>query len=328
MTQKTLAKAPSTDVSYPPELVVLVTPQVAQVTRNAISLHCTRLIEVDPIPNPDQGKNKADEYTKLRIWELAQYDRILYMDGDCLVTKDVSHLLYSSQYNCDPQWNGFSAAPDMLPASDKFNSGVMLIRPSSNIFDAMMSQKYETSFGAKVSGFLNSFFCDWYTSFPPSSRLPLGYNAQSNLYRQHALDWRQVEQDGLHVIHYREGVKPWKVSPDDEASWNPLIARWWEVNNEMANALPQLERNAASARKTAPPSAPIPSLQQRKPVISQQDMHKQIQKRYKLLRKDGNLDTKQAMIQARHDCGHIQMESDHGDAGAQVANMFGLGAML
>jgi alpha-N-acetylglucosamine transferase len=97
---------------YPPETVVLVTPNVDTEKAKKVlypSL-CTRLLSIEewyPPSNSIDSKlmkgidkiitrsldNHNPGWTKLRIFSLQQYDTILYIDSDCLVLKDVSNLL-------------------------------------------------------------------------------------------------------------------------------------------------------------------------------------------------------------------------------------------
>ena len=84
-------------------------------------------------------------WTKLRIFELEGYGTILYIDADCLVAKDVGHLLRidetKSSDGDDFGGNGetpprseratglLADAPDIFPP-DKFNASVMVRPPN------------------------------------------------------------------------------------------------------------------------------------------------------------------------------------------------------
>jgi len=119
-------------------------------------------------------------YTKLHIFNLDVYDRILYIDSDCLVVKDVQHLLHlppsTPHHNANDQKNdqhgsdsdntngdgtipqqptnqpqtqkqqpmrdppGLIAAAPDLFPPDKFNAGVMVIAPARQTFCDMMDR--------------------------------------------------------------------------------------------------------------------------------------------------------------------------------------------
>lgn len=60
--------------------------------------------------------------TKLRLWNLTQYDRLVYLDADTLVLKNIDAL-----FNVAAE---FAAVSD-VGWPDCFNSGVMVIRPNA-----------------------------------------------------------------------------------------------------------------------------------------------------------------------------------------------------
>lgn len=74
------------------------------------------------------AKNLYFSYTKMLIWNMVEYDKIVYLDSDLLILKNVDDLF---------QRPSLSAAPDALPP-DKFNSGVMVLKPNRRLYRQMM----------------------------------------------------------------------------------------------------------------------------------------------------------------------------------------------
>lgn len=72
---------------------------------------------IDRIRSPFAEKDSYNEwnYSKLRVWQVTDYDKLLFIDADIIVVKKLDHLFYYPQ---------LSAA-----GNDKvlFNSGVMVI---------------------------------------------------------------------------------------------------------------------------------------------------------------------------------------------------------
>lgn len=60
------------------------------------------------------------QFNKFRIWQLTEYEKIVYLDLDVLVVENIDELFERPD---------LSAAPDIL-TGDKFNSGVLVIKPS------------------------------------------------------------------------------------------------------------------------------------------------------------------------------------------------------
>ena len=175
-----------TDDSYLPGVQVLVDSLrkhsdrqlVVLCSSDAKSLHRATIIQlyklpnliikmVPPIPNLQEeesikeGEPKpswvGSAYTKLHIWNMLEYEKVLYIDADCLIMDKVDQLL---ELDCD-----FAAAPDVFPP-DHFNAGVLLVKPSLRTFKILLARtrmKEFASYDKGDTGFLNaSFQKTWY----------------------------------------------------------------------------------------------------------------------------------------------------------------------
>jgi alpha-N-acetylglucosamine transferase len=252
-TSKKDATTGSSTSLYPPEIVVLVSPNVSKAAQSI--LHpalCTRILTVEPIGMPINAMdskvmsastttttttataslpnnlrhydNHCPGLTKLSLFQLTQYDTILYIDSDCLVVQDVSHLIDLGKVYIESEAL-IAAAPDIFPP-DKFNSGVMVVRPNQHVFDNMMGQRtlLTTSDGSDT-GFLNAYFSEWFTAMPPQARLSFGYNAQQVLHDMTTNSenggeenhlamsnyWDMVVGPNLYIVHYSSSRKPWEA---------------------------------------------------------------------------------------------------------------------
>lgn len=77
-----------------------------------------------------------DQYSKLQVWQMSEYDRIVYIDADCLVLGDISALMEL------PRSMPFAAVPDVAdhgpgtsPWANSFNAGVMSLVPCQATYD-------------------------------------------------------------------------------------------------------------------------------------------------------------------------------------------------
>ena len=156
------------------------------------------------------------EMTKLNIWNLTQFEKVVYIDADCMVMGDLDSLF---DRDCS-----FAACPDVFPP-DKFNAGVMVLRPNADVFEDMKLKLASLpSHDGGDTGFLNSYFPDWYAGPDSSTRLPFGYNAQRILhwftYKKRPGYWESIKP--LMVIHYSSSPKPWNCklgAGDLEFEW-------------------------------------------------------------------------------------------------------------
>lgn len=345
-----LRKSLSLQQTYPPEVVVLVTPNVSKsIQKQLCPALCTRVLPVEewmPPTNSINNKlakkrswkrildNDCPGWTKLHIFGLQQYDTIVYIDTDCLILKDISNLLELNKIYTESEAL-IAAAPDILPP-DHFNSGVMVIRPSTAIYQKMHQQaSLLTTFDGSDTGFLNAFFSNWYTEFPPNARLSIGYNAQQAMF-----DLTRDSKDGqssfwdvqiasdLYIVHYSNAEKPWEtsgLSSSSSTSSCPLQELWKSWYNKSKNYLtrqrkleaqqspPHGQKSTGKAVSAPPP----PSVPRNHP----QQIHKLISRRFKELRAQG-LSAREAMQQAQSE---FQVpESEDVDAGTKVAAMFGM----
>ena len=213
-------------------MVLMVTPEVRVVTRDRLAAEGWAVREIAPIPNPNPSTQQmlprfAAAYTKLRAWQLTDFDKVVLLDADTIVMKNVDDLFEHPE---------LTAAPDFfLP--DRFNSGVMVIDPSEATFARMIHALGQApSYDGGDQGFLNLFFEGWYAK-PIEHRLPAGYNMAHFIYQfmhSHASAWKNLQHE-IKIVHYLV-QKPWRarstLSGASEVWWNA----YFDVHPEKADA--------------------------------------------------------------------------------------------
>jgi len=217
-----------------PITVIVDRRQVSAVTQTRLKSLCEHVIEVDTLLGPQRNNDAAaspasssapwaaSEMTKLRLWELTQFDGIFYIDADCMVLDCVDDIFDRCMHS------DFAAAPDVFPP-DRFNAGVFYLRPSADTFRALCAALHKLpSYDGGDTGFLNAFYPDWYQG-PDTDRLPFGYNMQRTLY------WftyaaRPGYWDSVHpkkIVHFSSSPKPWETSADNARG--DLEWQWWQT---------------------------------------------------------------------------------------------------
>jgi alpha-N-acetylglucosamine transferase len=189
--------------------VVMISPDVSASAREKLTAEGWDVREVVPIDNPNAKTAQLfprfhNTFTKLRAWELTEFERVVFLDADTIVLQNVDEL-FTRPY--------FAAAPDFfLP--DRFNSGVMALVPSRERFAAMVEMLGKTdSYDGGDQGFLNNFFEGWW-GMPVEHRLPAGYNLHHFIYqflRAHPVLRKNLEQEAK-IVHYTV-QKPWLAKP-------------------------------------------------------------------------------------------------------------------
>lgn len=153
-------------------------------------------------------------FVKLRLWELEQFDKVIFLDADTLVIRNIDRLV---------AWPEFSGAPNLyetLADFHRLNSGVFVASPSRRTFDAMLQALDRPGLFWRRTDqtFLEYYFPEWHG-------LPYIYNTlQYVWFNLPALwDWQRI-----HVIHYQY-EKPWQTDHARGDLLAPVIAVWQHV---------------------------------------------------------------------------------------------------
>lgn len=122
---------------------------------------------------------KTEKYnnlcTKIQAWTLESYDKLVFLDADALVLRNVDHLFDTK--------SDFAIAPDS-GCPEHGNTGVFVLTPSTDVYATLLELNGAgNSFDATDQGLLNSY-CSaigrpWYFSGrddPTCTRLPMAYN--------------------------------------------------------------------------------------------------------------------------------------------------------
>jgi alpha-N-acetylglucosamine transferase len=216
------------------DLVVLFTPGVAPEDLEVLRVFAPRLGQCDRLPTSEafnerheRGRlHKAapftkggkpvfhtplDNFVKLRLWQLEDYDSVVFIDADALVLK-----------NCDKlfAYPEFCAAPNVYEALGDFhrmNSGVFTARPNAATYADMLKQldAPEAFWRRTDQTFLEGYFPDWHG-------LPVFYNMLQYVWFNlpDLWDWNQI-----HILHYQY-EKPWQTDHARSDLLRPLIDLW------------------------------------------------------------------------------------------------------
>ncbi|CAI5474558.1 unnamed protein product [Closterium sp. Yama58-4] len=207
------------------DLVLLVSREISRKSRRGLKKAGWRLKEIERIRNPHAVPQTYNEwnYSKLRLWQLEEYDKVIFVDSDILVLKNLDFLF---------SYPELSARGN---ARHLFNSGVMVLEPSNctfNLFMALVTTL--TSCNGGDQGFLNNVFAWWHRLPESVSMLKYSWNgddgAGGTAQRAAKRAAQQAAQRAMldlvfsadpprvHAIHYL-GRKPWQCYRDFDCTW-------------------------------------------------------------------------------------------------------------
>lgn len=184
-------------------------------------------LPIEGIENPNtltrENERFRHTYSKLAIFGLTEWDRLVYIDADALVLQNIDELFAI---------DAFAAAPDLglELRYERFNSGVFCCQPSRELFARMMTQlRSLRSYDGGDQGFLNQFF-------PEPRFLDPSYNVLKRIYTHHPNLFRW---DDVKVLHFT-GRKPWERVGLPAAPEDALERKWFEL--ALANEVVEMAR--------------------------------------------------------------------------------------
>jgi glycogenin glucosyltransferase len=183
---------------------------------------------VEPIENPFKGRTRPNwkrTYSKIRIFEQTELAKIVYLDADTIICKNIDELFDKPHMAAVNSLGMLQEHSHVLG----FNAGMMVIEPAK--VDAKdMIGKIGKIEGAKENeeGFLNAYFPDW------PKRQELHLDPKFNMFYTYLDRYHQVfgyrlpkdtnasEQDEgkvVSVLHFIGLPKPWSHMPLPLLSW-------------------------------------------------------------------------------------------------------------
>ena len=246
---------------YP--LVVMATPGVPSDVRDELTAHGCEVLPVEALSLPDGPGNRIEAYasahfaecwSKLRLWELEQFEQVALLDADMIVLKSIDGLLddagslppccIRAVHECfcavkrgdEPCAHHARSTPLAPHAGSYFNSGLMVLRPSRLLFTHMLEALAASDLSACAfaeQDFLNTYFRG---AWQP---LPWTYNATKTLYACHRARANGCaegmwELPSVRILHFTM-AKPWELKHPLHKGFERLNTLWWAAFACVAN---------------------------------------------------------------------------------------------
>ncbi|XP_058089732.1 putative UDP-glucuronate:xylan alpha-glucuronosyltransferase 3 [Magnolia sinica] len=219
------------------DLVILVDETISEYHRGGLEAAGWKIRTIQRIRNPKAERDAYNEwnYSKFRLWQLTDYDKIIFIDADLLILRNIDFLFGMPEISA----TGNNAT--------LFNSGVMVIEPSNCTFQLLMEHINEIeSYNGGDQGYLNEIFTWW-------RRIPRHMNFLKHFWIGDEEEKKQqktrlfgANPPVLYVLHYL-GNKPWMCYRDYDCNWNVDFLqefasdvaheKWWKVHDTMPYGL-------------------------------------------------------------------------------------------
>ena len=239
--------------AYP--LEVLVTSNVSKPVLNILEQLNLKYYVVEPLKSDEitQYNSQIDSsfavtwhlcMTKFELFKMTQFDKIIYLDADIMVIKNLDHLFEYPHLTSALDGEYF----DLWPEYPHLNAGIIVIKPDEEEYNKLIDfyknkayQTWDRPGCLADQEVLNMFYEDW------PNRPELHLNKYYDIFAPYILDEQieEIDREG-YFIHY-VGRKPWRAFQK-----NP-IERYTEYYYDKAHNLIQeevnlLDWNAAKAQ--------------------------------------------------------------------------------
>lgn len=164
-----------------------------------------------------------DNFLKLRLWQLEEYQSIVFVDADSVALKSCDRLFAYPE---------FCAAPNVYETLSDFrrmNSGVFTARPSLAKFERMLEllDRPGAFWRRTDQTFLEHFFPNWHG-------LPIYDNMLQYVWLNLPALW---DWDSIRILHFQY-EKPWQAPHPKSDRLAPLISLWRAFDAE--GAIPEI----------------------------------------------------------------------------------------
>ena len=209
---------------------VCVTIDVSRRDRDLLA-QLAEVVEIEKIPSPLYVSNPRyrDVFTKLRIWQLAMYSKVVYIDTDVIVVKNMDELFDL------PEWS-----VPMDAEQDRFSTGMMVLEPKLKTFDDMMTKLKETRVSMELPDLL--FLKEYFTAASSSGGgrvniIPRWYQVYQEEFGSEYSTYLTKRQQRItifdpriHGIHYPGEAKPWKKFETKMQRYSSGFCSWWNAD--------------------------------------------------------------------------------------------------
>ncbi len=254
-------------------LVVMVTAGIDTGTRDLLRGEGCVVREVEPLrPASDLADSYANArfaevWTKLAVWRLTEFDRVVFLDADMLVVRPMDELFdlqlargeIAASHACRCNPNRIASYPaDWTPENcfythcrglghtsepgvdDYLNAGFLVLTPDHAVYDDLVRTLAAVDdlsrFPFAEQDFLNEYYAGRWQP------LPYVYNALKTLQFQHPTLRNGADVKNIHYII----DKPWQQPLDPDDRYAAVNTLWWDVATRAGTA-PRFDHDAARA---------------------------------------------------------------------------------
>lgn len=194
-------------------------------------------IQLTECVTADTGVNSLEwasnwNYTfdKLYMWGLTQFDKIVFVDADMIVTANIDHLFEKKAFSA-------ALAGELFPTGKDIrilNSGLLVVEPDTKILGQMLEisktlipEMKEKGLPVGDQDIINAYMPGWFEH--KDLILDDGYNLYAHYLqcymRHHNYSFNKKKRKQIYIVHYVGVEKPWMVNTLTQ--FIRMCRRWW-----------------------------------------------------------------------------------------------------
>jgi hypothetical protein len=206
----------NTNKKFDAIVLELASRPLPKATRRRLRRAGWQLCQVDRIGPRDEANTFPrfrDQFTKLQLWRMLEYDSVVYFDSDCFIVGNIDRMLDVHKSFSSEQKIGVTRDIRKGEWQSTFNMGVLVVRPNLSEYKRLLRLKEDPNVRFEVDmseqGFLNVVYeKKWF-------EIGFEYNANLAVFAQQRAYWTERESQ-IRVIHYTMS-KPWECEHDYQA---------------------------------------------------------------------------------------------------------------
>ncbi|KAF5942439.1 hypothetical protein HYC85_020081, partial [Camellia sinensis] len=242
------------------DLVILVDKTISEYHRGGLEAAGWKIRTIERIRNPKAERDAYNEwnYSKFRLWQLTDYDKIIFIDADLLILRNIDFLFEMPEITATGN-NG-----------SLFNSGVMVVEPSNCTFQLLMDHSFTCLhyLGLKPWLCFRDYDCNWNVDILHKFASNVAHKTwwkvhdamPENLHKycllrskqKAALEWdrRQAEKGNYTDGHWKIKIQDPRLQTcfEDFCFWESMLWHWGETNwtdNATASPSPPVIKSAS-----------------------------------------------------------------------------------
>ena len=209
-----LAKNVSETCKHP--LVVMASRSLGEGTYAELNRRNIPYVQVDDVDPPYElmqatledawFSHWAKSFLKLRIFDLVEFDKIVFIDCDMMLMDSVDEVFGLPDMSATVGGKSFPGHGHLVD----LNSGLMVIVPSEGLSESIIATIPEVAANKGVFGdqdVMQAYFSDWKQK--KELLLPGGYNVWFSHYQFY------LENEFVKVVHFIGKKKPWMMNTYD-----------------------------------------------------------------------------------------------------------------